>query len=650
MIRRLLRKKRRQMEDPFVCHVREELDEGSRKRWRRACKNLSFYGEHEDKHYCVLHYPAEKRKEDFERTIEVKLHEADYNFRGTVFPADTAQFAGYKFDGDVDFNDAIFYGEVNFQGTEFAGENAGFGHAKFAGGYIYFIDAKFRGNAHFASAKFEGEWTFFSEAVFEGEFTGFLEAEFDSQHTVFSHVKFSSTHDIDFQDAKFTGGDVLFVDAEFGGWRTFFSGAKFENDRTNFSGAKLLSSGVTKFSDAEFGGGSTFFRGSEFGSEETHFSSTVFSSVQTDFTAANFLSRSQRSKTIDFSGAQFRGENTYFVGALLDSELIQFSDATFIGTNTLFIGAKFSGQNLNFSRTDFSAHNLVFTGAKYGSKLTRFAKTKFNSEVTSFDNTAFSGADVLFDEARFKGKVTFLKTSKLLTFTGEEEVFGSRTWVQFDHCWIDEQELLTFSNVLLHPGWFINVDIRDVVFTDVKWYGMPGGPKGTIRREIYALKERNVESPHALLAQACRRLSANAEDQHEYPLANEFHYWSMEAQRKEGPFSKFAPWRLTWWYWALSGYSERPARAAIWLLFILVGFAGFYMLEGPEGVRKLSQAHVISSVWQSVVYSLGVMTRLRGTIPISEDASIRAAAILEGVLGPFQIALLALALRRKFMR
>ena len=46
------------------------------------------------------------------------------------------------------------------------------------------------------------------------------------------------------------------------------------------------------------------------------------------------------------------------------------------------------------------------------------------------------------------------------------------------------------------------------------------------------------------LAQACQRLAANAEENRDYPTANEFHYWSMEAQRKDR-FHGFVPWRLS---------------------------------------------------------------------------------------------------------
>ena len=203
---------------------------------------------------------------------------------------------------------------------------------------------------------------------------------------------------------------------------------------------------------------------------------------------------------------------------------------------------------------------------------------------------------------------------------------------------IEKPELLTFNTVLLHPGWFINADVRKVDFTDVKWYGMPGGPQGTIEAEVKALAEREVESPYTLLSQACRRLSANAEENREYPLANEFYYWSMNALRKEGWRSLGAIGTL---YWAMSGYGVRATRAFLVLVGICAAFAALYMVFGPPKLEDLGQA---------LVYSLGAVARLNPEPRPTEPSVFQFLVIVEGLLGPLQIALLALAVRRKVMR
>lgn len=83
------------MAERFTCAVNEY--------YRSACKGLDFYGEHEGKRYCVLHFPSEEKREDFEQVKKSKLAQKDYNFRGAVFPDGTSNFERYEFDADADF-------------------------------------------------------------------------------------------------------------------------------------------------------------------------------------------------------------------------------------------------------------------------------------------------------------------------------------------------------------------------------------------------------------------------------------------------------------------------------------------------------------------------------------------------------------------
>jgi hypothetical protein len=273
--------------------------------------------------------------------------------------------------------------------------------------------------------------------------------------------------------------------------------------------------------------------------------------------------------------------------------------------------------------------------------MTYFRRAQFSGEVTSFNDATFE-KEVYFNEATFKEKVVFQGREANLVFASE-----ARAW--FHSVRIDKPELLTFNTVLLHPGWFINADVRKVDFTDVKWYGMPGGPEGRIEAEVKDLKDRGVESPYTLLSQACRRLSTNAEENREYPLANEFYFWSMNALRKEG-------WRslglIGTFYWALSGYGVRARRALGVLLTIAVVFAVLYMLLGPNALQvslASNPEQVMKHAGQAVVYSLSTMARLNPE-PKPNPGLFQFLVTIEGILGPLQIALLALAVRRKVMR
>jgi uncharacterized protein YjbI with pentapeptide repeats len=409
---------------------------------------------------------------------------------------------------------------------------------------------------------------------------------------------------------------------------------------------------------------------------DVYFSGAIFRGVA-NFARAQFLS----SRWTDFSEAQFSGKETFFTGAQFSSESTDFRRTQFFsGRWTLFSEAQFSGDATDFSLAQFSGDATDFSSAQFSGERTDFSLAQFGSGETDFRQAAFT-EKVFFRGATFKEKVAFWGTK-------ENPVFGSRAWASFEGSRIDKPELLIFNTVLLHPGWLINTDVRKVNFTDVKWYGMPGGPEGTLDEEIGALKKRRVKSPHTLLAQACRKLSANAEENREYPLANEFHYWSMDVLRKES--WDYLIWirkwlrknglrverrcglvttlRLVWGrirrrrqsrprsrfglintlYWALSGYGVRAARAFWVLIGMWAAFTTLYMIVDPSEFKDLGQG--IGYLWQAAVYSLLAMARLNPEPTPEEPGLFQFLVGLEGILGPLQVALLALAIRRKVMR
>jgi uncharacterized protein YjbI with pentapeptide repeats len=431
--------------------------------------------------------------------------------------------------------------------------------------------------------------------------------------------------------------------------------------------------------------------------------------------------------TSDFEGFEFdAGAN--FAGAIFLGAAL-FLRAQFSGTETNFAGAQFSGEWTSFSEAQFSGTETNFRFAQFSGELTDFSDATFNAEWTSFQGAQFDGTETTFSGARFSSTYTdFLDAAltkhvdfRVTTFMEKVEFWetkiGRQAWIWFGSH-IVKPELLTFHTVRLHPGWFINADVRKVDFTDVKWYGMPGGLKGTLDEEINALKHRGVGAPYTLLAQACRRLSANSEENREYPLANEFHYWSMDALRKGrwrylGWLKRFIKknWRrirarfgrigtLLWiWrifrreplrhtipsrfglittlYWALSGYGVRAGRAlgvlvAVWAVFailymllgqselrvfspkvwwlpsILAGFPAFVPSElGLFSVRSIAEG--MSHIGNAMVYSLSTMARLNPK-PKPAPGLFQFLVTAEGILGPLQFALLALAIRRKVMR
>jgi hypothetical protein len=94
----------------FVC----DCDEST----RSACAGEPVYTHHEGKRYCVLHFPNKKSSAAFEKALQRKLENKDFNFRGVWFPGDIS-FQQFVFEGDVDFSDANFMAAAVFYKATF---------------------------------------------------------------------------------------------------------------------------------------------------------------------------------------------------------------------------------------------------------------------------------------------------------------------------------------------------------------------------------------------------------------------------------------------------------------------------------------------------------------------------------------------------
>jgi len=193
----------------------------------------------------------------------------------------------------------------------------------------------------------------------------------------------------------------------------------------------------------------------------------------------------------------------------------------------------------------------------------------------------------------------------------------------------------------------------------VEWVGLLSGGYG-IADEIEVTKRKHIRSPNRLLAIACQQLAVNAEENSRYEEASKFRYWAMDARRREkkGFFSIF---RLHWFYWAVSGYGERSLRAFIFLIGIWLLFAFLYTQVGfLRWEPKISSAEDVMTAktdetgtplrpLNAALYSLGVIT-LQKPDPKPATFTSQTLIAIETFLGPLQVALLALAIRRQFMR
>lgn len=407
-----------------------------------------------------------------------------------------------------------------------------------------------------------------------------------------------------------------------------FSGVRFPAD-ANFAGYKFETSAI--------------FAGCVF--EEVSFNKSIFLG------------------NVNFSNAHFKGRLN-FSGVQVES-LADFSDSTFeefvdFSATEFALGAYFNECDFNGPAvfdTEFYGYT-VFSGVVF-SEWVEFNHSEFKdaalfigtnfSKLADFTNTTFDG-DVSFPLAVFAESARFGKPD------GGRDVFGDKATLSFEYARIDNPHRFSFHSMRLKPNWFFNVDCRKIEFTNVSWFRT-------------GINENYIPfgQAHKLMRITFRQLAVNAEENHRYHEASDFRYLAMDVHRfertKPGQFQwhKAAFWELTWWYWLASGYGERVLRAflgllAIWFLFATIFTQVGFVVSEKNSPHTSEQTQSNLEGWgrplafrRSLTYAAAVMT-LQKPEPKPQTNTAQAAVLLATILGPLQAALLALAIRRKFIR
>jgi len=657
---------------------------------RSACQGEQFYGIHNGKQYCVLHYPNDKKIEPFRAALKRKMEAKDFNFREVWFP-EAVDFEKHTFTADANFHQATFNASANFSNSKFS-KVADFDGATFNtiakfdnvsfGAYVYFLNATFSKSVSFREAKFNADAKFHGVKV-EGD-ADFYSVNFGME-AKFSGAKFGS--EVIFASSNFSL-DSKFEEATFSA-ETDFSETKF-NASANFRAS--IFNGETIFDNAEFNADAIFF-GTKF-SAHTKFYRTKFRSIakfnQVAFIAeANFL-RATFGASANFSNATFN-TRAGFDSTAFGAEA-HFGGATF-GSNASFVIATFTG-DIGFDRATFSA-DTSFDGAQFSANAS-FERAIFN-ESASFDSVQFNGG-VTFNNATFKSYVYF--AGHII-----KRNLGLNPQINFQFAHFEKPERVSFHTLNLYPHWFVNVDSRKFEFTDVEF-------KYVLENELKSLEGPKMwGSSHRLLVIACRQLADNAEANHRYNEASRLRYSAFEARRIErlhelliwkwkwwsrlasqvwekvkststdfnlrkkdwwrNQAIRIKKWcagfpRLDWWYWLASGYGESVGRASLIFTLLIGLFAFGYKTAEFEPLSKPAIARPEMAAtgqppdsseikprrlgWrEAALYSFNVSI-LQKPEPKPRGLWGGLLVSLETVLGPAQAALLALAVRRRFMR
>lgn len=590
-------------------------DKGCRCEWLEEQCHEPFYKEHDSRPYCVLHFPG-SAKEEFQTALEKRLDPEDenyFNFVGIWFP-DSLSFHNQNFPSRVDFSSARFNSDVDFTESEF--REARFVNAQFSGP-VNFMETRFEGVADFSGARFQQEVSF-SRANFSDEGR-------------FYRTRFEGF--ADFKGVEIEGNasfhQAVFIDADFGELRTplpnqnskSVDGARFESHRS-------------RFKTAQFNG--TIFRRCSF--KQACFSETVefFYAQSSEFSDFSI---------VDFNKADFRNsqmakgnfDGSFFVAAP------KFSQAHFFG-NSVFATARMPGAD--FSEVTF--HGPVdFTLTRFENALAEWEKQRLRECNIRIEATE-EAIVIQFDRATFKDG---------LTFKGNE-LYQDRTLLSFDDAFFEKPDRVRFVSVSMPPHSFMNVDPRKFNLIDTRWGFID---KSTALKEAKLALQRFGRSPSGpILELAYRQLAVNAEENNRYEQGADLRYLAMEVARSMR--WRRVDWlRLSWWYWLLSGYGERVRRAFGVLLVVWLVFALIYWKAADESWWKQSNTMLSTrseaaigtpiklTASDALLYSAGVMA-LQKPEPAPANKRAKLAILLETIFGPVQIALLALAIRRKFMR
>jgi hypothetical protein len=298
---------------------------------------------------------------------------------------------------------------------------------------------------------------------------------------------------------------------------------------------------------------------------------------------------------------------------------------------------------VNFSYATFR-EEAEFRYAQFDEEI-RFSHTTFDAEVT-FGHATFSP----YAHSDPASLGNYIRSSAATVSRG----FRNHASLDFQYAKTARPDHISFHNATLRPVWFVNIDASKFNFINVRWENL------SISKAINELKSKNNLYHHRLLSIAYRQLSVNAEENHRYEEASRLRYLSMEAGRREH-CRGLALWRLGWWYWAASGYGERVGQAATVLVLLITLFAfaytrvGFesYGTEAGSAVEHMSMARDEIALplrkGDALIYSLQVIT-FQKPEPRPLARAARVLVAIESIVGPIQAALLALAVRRKFIR
>jgi len=411
---------------------------------------------------------------------------------------------------------------------------------------------------------------------------------------------------------------------------------------TDFS--KATFSDVASFREATFSAVAVFSKAAFL--NEASFRRVKFSAYA-DFRLATF------SDYVDFTWAVFSAEANFINAAFLDYAMFKLTE---FSANANFDSVIFSG-DANFRSATFNKD--AFFRESVHSNTTIFSDVTFSSDAYFRASKFGETSQIFFQRTNFSQliELSYALIENYIVFEGTQEnrlFIENNSKIVLENLRISDAKKISFQTIRMEPNWFVNTDASGFIFTDCK-LEYADKKNLNVEIELEKLKDRRFENPYKILTKACWQLADNHEEMKSFPKASLFRQMANESKRLEDNNGwKF--WSLHWWYWLSSFYGERPLRAGLVLVGILLLFVIAFMFSDfqvcpivktiPE---TTCQARTLN-VWESTLQSLATATfqSIEYIKPYSKATMFL--VILEKILAPLQGALFALAIRRKFMR
>jgi uncharacterized protein YjbI with pentapeptide repeats len=369
-------------------------------------------------------------------------------------------------------------------------------------------------------------------------------------------------------------------------------------------------------------------------------------------------------KPVSFFEARFNGFSDFTETTFQDS--VDFHGAIFRGFAS-FANCIYKGR-AEFLDTRFEA------GASFGSALFKdrpvFMKSSFDEESDMSLAVFEQGASFIW--VRFNGLgVHFATFEKDTVFEGNKDNGVFQRICEFTSLRLRNGATILFDHVDLSHVTFLDTDLQQARFRNVKWFVPPGWPRRN--RALWdEFRPQVSERTYPHVAENYRQLVINYEKNRDYEAAEDFHIGEMEMRRKTIEVKaknekwrkysrKINTYRL---YRFLSNYGTSYCQAALVFAGLFLFCSWVFLFTGLVPTKIIAGSPILYSfapnlrIWaqwigdylNSMMFTFSIVTfqRERSYEPMGAWSQVWTG--VTSLLLTSQAALVLLAIRRRFKR